>query len=121
MEEELIRKQEALLHIDVMCYQCKRMFAFSYCIQYDGRNYCHHCSQTLPLLPVFEKPMTTEKSEEIDNVLTQLAGISRQKAAEKHICAWCKNPIMEFKDELSKKEHRISGLCQKCQDDTFGV
>jgi len=26
----------------------------------------------------------------------------------------------DFKDQLSIKEYSISGLCQKCQDDTFG-
>ncbi len=28
--------------------------------------------------------------------------------------------VMGFKDELSKKEFTISGLCQKCQDSVFG-
>lgn len=39
-------------------------------------------------------------------------------------CSWCKKEIdllNEFKDALSKKEYSISGFCQKCQDDTFGV
>ena len=27
----------------------------------------------------------------------------------------------QFKDELSRSEYRISGLCQKCQDDVFRV
>ena len=26
-----------------------------------------------------------------------------------------------FRDELSRKEFGISGMCQKCQDETFGV
>lgn len=26
-----------------------------------------------------------------------------------------------FRDWLSAKEYKISGLCQNCQDDTFGV
>lgn len=26
-----------------------------------------------------------------------------------------------FRDDLSRKEFRISGLCQKCQDEVFGV
>ena len=26
----------------------------------------------------------------------------------------------EFRDKLSMREHSISGLCQKCQDEVFG-
>ena len=38
------------------------------------------------------------------------------------ICPFCKKPINEneFRDELSKKEYRISGLCQHCIDKIFG-
>jgi len=37
------------------------------------------------------------------------------------ICPFCKKPINanDFRDELSRKEFRISGLCQKCQDEVF--
>jgi hypothetical protein len=40
---------------------------------------------------------------------------------EKGVCPFCKKPVNQedFRDELSRKEHRISGLCQKCQDDMF--
>ncbi len=43
------------------------------------------------------------------------------KAVEKGLCPFCKKPIKknEFKDALSVKEYGISGLCQKCQDETF--
>lgn len=38
-------------------------------------------------------------------------------------CPFCKKPIdaTTFRDELSLKEFKISGMCQKCQDDFFGV
>ena len=38
-------------------------------------------------------------------------------------CTDCATEIKEdnFRDELSKKEYSISGLCQKCQDEVFGV
>ena len=37
------------------------------------------------------------------------------------ICPFCNKPVNEneFKDELSRKEFEISGLCQSCQDDFF--
>jgi hypothetical protein len=62
----------------------------------------------------------TKKSPEIDELLTTIAGISRQDAAKQAICTWCKKPITGFKDELSQREYRISGFCQACQDDVFG-
>jgi len=38
----------------------------------------------------------------------------------KNKCTGCGQPAVEFKDELSKREYKISGFCQKCQDDVFG-
>ena len=37
-------------------------------------------------------------------------------------CPFCLAPIFmsQFKNEISKREFKISGLCQKCQDKTFG-
>jgi hypothetical protein len=37
-------------------------------------------------------------------------------------CPFCSLPVshMAFRDDLSRKEFHISGLCQKCQDETFG-
>lgn len=36
-------------------------------------------------------------------------------------CPFCRKPVNveKFRDELSLKEYRISGLCQSCQDDFF--
>jgi hypothetical protein len=66
--------------------------------------------------------MPTKKSQDIENVLTSITGISRQDANIKGICTWCRKEINEpFRDELSKREYQISGFCQKCQDETFGV
>lgn len=63
----------------------------------------------------------TEKSPEIDALITELAGgTSRQEALAADICVWCKKPITEFRDPLSRKEYRITGMCQSCQDKTFG-
>lgn len=37
-------------------------------------------------------------------------------------CATCGKDIKEedFRNEISKKEYTISGMCQKCQDSVFG-
>ena len=42
------------------------------------------------------------------------------RSIEKHICTWCKKEAMAFRDLLSKKEYKISGLRQEFQDKTFG-
>lgn len=34
-------------------------------------------------------------------------------------CRTCNEPITDFRDELSEREFRISGMCQKCQDEVF--
>lgn len=31
----------------------------------------------------------------------------------------CGKPIQSFRDEISAREHKISGLCQECQDKIF--
>lgn len=42
--------------------------------------------------------------------------------AEEGICPTCGKPVnvKAFRDELSKREFKISGMCQECQDDFFG-
>ena len=35
-------------------------------------------------------------------------------------CVKCGESAVDFKDEVSQKEYRISGLCQSCQDGIFG-
>lgn len=39
---------------------------------------------------------------------------------EKGLCPAGQKKIGSFKDELSEKEFRISGMCQACQDEVFG-
>ena len=36
-------------------------------------------------------------------------------------CPFCKEEvnIKDFRDSLSQKEFKISGICQRCQDDFF--
>ena len=36
-------------------------------------------------------------------------------------CVMCGEFDLSFRDELSRKEHGISGFCQSCQDDIFGT
>ncbi len=34
-------------------------------------------------------------------------------------CVICKEEVIGFRDDLSRKEFKISGMCQSCQDETF--
>ena len=36
------------------------------------------------------------------------------------VCVTCGGPIGEFRNEISEREYKISGMCQKCQDSVFG-
>ena len=55
------------------------------------------------------------------NILKQLGFNEEVKAVEHGFCPFCKKPVSieDFKDEISKREYKISGLCQACQDKTF--
>ena len=68
------------------------------------------------------KPKPTEKSQAIDTLITKVTGIDRVASIQAQICPFCGDEINidKFKDELSKKEFTISGLCQQCQDKVFG-
>ena len=55
--------------------------------------------------------------------LMKQAGFGRQvKAVEQGKCPFCGKTVEsdEFRDDISKEEFKISGLCQKCQDNVFG-
>lgn len=38
-----------------------------------------------------------------------------------NVCPHCKNSIEKFRNAISEREYRISGMCQTCQDDVFGM
>ena len=50
-------------------------------------------------------------------------GFGREVALKEHgLCPFCRCAVdtATFADELSLREFGISGLCQDCQDKTFG-
>ena len=65
----------------------------------------------------------TDKSPEIEELITSFFGIDRKAIIENSKCVFCDVSVDEesFKDELSKKEYTISGMCQKCQDKVFNA
>lgn len=48
--------------------------------------------------------------------------LRRESMSELKPCPLCGNPVNfeDFRDDLSRREFKISGLCQKCQDEVFG-
>lgn len=44
---------------------------------------------------------------------------NRSKALLAQLCVFCENPNLNFLDELSRKEYKISGMCQTCQNNYF--
>lgn len=59
------------------------------------------------------------KSKEINQFINSAFGINRVNTIRGNKCVVCGKDATEFKDALSAKEYRISGMCQKCQDKTF--
>lgn len=63
----------------------------------------------------------TRKHPAVDDAIRDALGIDRVKAITSDVCAICHQPAppTSFKDDLSRHEYRISGLCQVCQDEVF--
>lgn len=60
----------------------------------------------------------SQKAPELEIFLQR--NFNRTTSIQSNTCVSCNGDASTFKDQLSKKEYTISGLCQKCQDDIFG-
>jgi len=63
----------------------------------------------------------TFKHPEIESLLSKLTGVSRVGAVAEASCVTCEGEASSFRDDVSRKEYTISGMCQSCQDSLFGV
>jgi hypothetical protein len=66
----------------------------------------------------------TNKAPAIDAMLSSIFGVDRVKTISDGYCVSCDTTgivATSFRDDISRKEFAISGLCQSCQDDVFGV
>lgn len=54
-------------------------------------------------------------------IMKQMGFKKEVELIEQGKCPACKKEIKrsEFQDDLSRKEYKISGLCQRCQDNIF--
>jgi len=63
---------------------------------------------------------SAKMEEQLDDMSLKSFGRSRTGSIARNACVICGEDASEFKDELSRKEFTISGMCQSCQDKTFG-
>jgi len=61
----------------------------------------------------------SKKNPEIDSMIKNVFGFDRAQSVKNDTCVFCKTPAVDFRDELSRKEFTISGMCQDCQDKVF--
>ena len=62
----------------------------------------------------------SEKSEQVEQFIYEFTGGDRIEAIQGNRCALgCVPPMPLWKDALSEKEYKISGMCQRCQDKVF--
>ena len=64
-----------------------------------------------------------QRAPKVQDALDKLGiltfGRTNTEAIKTNTCIKCSNPAGEFKDELSRKEYTISGLCQSCQEEIY--
>jgi hypothetical protein len=66
----------------------------------------------------------SKKSQGINDFLQKAFKMDRRDSIEEDMCLppplGCGKPATEFRDEVSRREYAITGMCQKCQDRIFG-
>lgn len=62
----------------------------------------------------------TQKDPQIVHLLNKM--YPRDVSIANNQCVFCRSRVNEqsFRDQISLREFRISGMCQACQDGTFG-
>lgn len=58
------------------------------------------------------------QSEGMRKIMDMLFPVEQERRAQ-GLCPICGREVGDFKDDLSRKEFAISGLCQQCQDEIF--
>lgn len=63
----------------------------------------------------------SRKSAGMESTLKAMFG--RSSAITANVCVSCEQAVTKenIRDQLSWREYTISGLCQSCQDEVFGV
>lgn len=64
---------------------------------------------------------TPVMEEFLDKLSMATMNRSRSLSLAGNNCVSCGGRADTFRDEISRREYKISSLCQKCQDKVFGV
>lgn len=59
------------------------------------------------------------KNPEIEKFLRAM--FPERERMDHNKCVFCGDNAVHFRDEISRREFGISGMCQVCQDMVFGV
>lgn len=62
----------------------------------------------------------TQKTKGINDLLKAVFGKDREETIRGGLCMTCEAKADAFRDDLSRREYTISGMCQACQDGVFG-
>lgn len=67
----------------------------------------------------------TDKDPLLEEQIKSIFGFNRRGYIQDNRCVpapiGCGGPAIEFRDEESRHEYAISGLCQRCQDLIWGL
>jgi len=65
------------------------------------------------------------KAPQMESALKSIFGVDRVQTIAGGDCISCDEArdlkATSFRDDISRKEYSISGMCQSCQDDLFGM
>jgi hypothetical protein len=62
---------------------------------------------------------TGSKMNSLEKILEAAGRLRDFRVLNPTLCPACHDGCIEFRDTLSVAENKISGLCQKCQDEVF--
>lgn len=60
-----------------------------------------------------------DKNKVIRGLQSEIMETNVESSIRVNRCVSCSYPARDFKDEISRREFAISGLCQECQDIAF--
>lgn len=63
----------------------------------------------------------SNKSPDIEAFLSAITGRDRREQITNNKCMTCGGDAHTFRNDLSRREFSISGMCQACQDSVFGT
>ena len=71
----------------------------------------------------FNKMYRNVIAEMNDEIMNKVGFGKEVEAKNNGLCPFCKTAVKpdSFRDEVSAREYKISGLCQACQDQVFGT